>query len=125
MDSVFMKTRLKQFSALLLLFAFLLPSLVKMEHQHDHFVCMAKEQKHLHTHNTPLASSVNLNFLSLLPNFLIFHWKSINPLLLKAPSFTTPTVLPTPSSPSNFVHLRFLIPRRLIESTYFPIYSWG
>jgi hypothetical protein len=40
--------KFKKLIALFLLFAFLLPNLVKIEHQHNHFACQAKEQKHLH-----------------------------------------------------------------------------
>jgi ribosomal protein L37E len=29
----------------------LLPSIVKLEHHHDHFVCKAKTEKHYHNHH--------------------------------------------------------------------------
>lgn len=38
----------KNIAFLLLLLVFLLPSIVKLEHHHQHFECKAKNEKHLH-----------------------------------------------------------------------------
>jgi len=35
-------------ASLLLLLVFLLPSIVKLEHHHEHFECKAKNEKHYH-----------------------------------------------------------------------------
>lgn len=37
--------------SLFLLVAFLTPSIVKMEHHHEHHICNAKSQKHLHVYH--------------------------------------------------------------------------
>ena len=46
-----MRQRLKHTSAVLLVLLLLLPSLVKLEHHHKHFVCHAKNEKHLHDYH--------------------------------------------------------------------------
>ena len=40
--------KLKKITSILLLLVFLLPSIVKIEHQHEHFICKAKNEKHFH-----------------------------------------------------------------------------
>jgi hypothetical protein len=40
--------KFKNIASLLLLLVFLLPSIVKLEHHHEHFECKAKNEKHLH-----------------------------------------------------------------------------
>jgi hypothetical protein len=37
--------------AILMVAIFLLPTMVKLEHHHDHFVCHAKSEKHFHDHH--------------------------------------------------------------------------
>ena len=41
--------RFKNITSLLLLLIFLLPSVVKLEHHHEHFECKAKNEKHYHS----------------------------------------------------------------------------
>ena len=41
--------RFKNITSLLLLLVFLLPSIVKVEHHHEHFECKAKNEKHYHS----------------------------------------------------------------------------
>ena len=41
--------RFKNITSLLLLLVFLLPSIVKLEHHHEHFECKAKNEKHYHS----------------------------------------------------------------------------
>jgi len=43
-----MNRKFNKIASLFLLVAFLLPSVVKMEHQHEHFSCKAKSEKHFH-----------------------------------------------------------------------------
>lgn len=40
--------KLINIASLLLLVVFLLPSIVKLEHHHENFVCKAKSEKHFH-----------------------------------------------------------------------------
>ena len=40
--------RFKNIISLLLLLVFVLPSIVKVEHHHEHFECKAKNEKHYH-----------------------------------------------------------------------------
>ena len=40
--------KFKNIASLLLLLVFLLPSIVKLEHHHEHFECKAKNEKHYH-----------------------------------------------------------------------------
>jgi hypothetical protein len=40
--------KIKNITSLLLLLVFLLPSIVKLEHHHEHFNCHAENEKHLH-----------------------------------------------------------------------------
>jgi hypothetical protein len=44
-----MMRRFKNITSLLLLLVFLLPSIVKVEHHHEHFECKAKNEKHYHS----------------------------------------------------------------------------
>jgi wobble nucleotide-excising tRNase len=44
-----MSRRFKNITSLLLLLVFLLPSIVKLEHHHEHFECKAKNEKHYHS----------------------------------------------------------------------------
>jgi hypothetical protein len=37
--------------AIFMVAIFLLPTMVKLEHHHDHFVCKAKTEKHFHDHH--------------------------------------------------------------------------
>lgn len=46
-----MRSLFRNFGALFLLVAFVFPSVVKMEHHHEHHICNAKNQKHLHAHH--------------------------------------------------------------------------
>ena len=41
--------RFKKVASLLLLLIFLLPSIVKLEHHHEHFECKVKNEKHYHS----------------------------------------------------------------------------
>jgi len=41
--------RFKNITSLLLLLVFILPSIVKVEHHHEHFECKAKNEKHYHS----------------------------------------------------------------------------
>ena len=43
-----MNRKYKNIVSLLFLIAFLLPSVVKLEHHHEHFICKAKNEKHYH-----------------------------------------------------------------------------
>jgi len=43
-----MRGKFKNIVSLLFLLAFLLPSVVKLEHHHQHFECKAKSEKHFH-----------------------------------------------------------------------------
>jgi hypothetical protein len=47
--------KLNKISSLLLLVVFLLPSIVKLEHHHEHFHCDAKGEKHYHVHHEKCA----------------------------------------------------------------------
>lgn len=40
--------KLNYITSILLVFVFLAPSIVKLEHHHEHFVCNAKSDKHYH-----------------------------------------------------------------------------
>lgn len=40
--------KLKNTISLLFLLVFLLPTIVKLEHHHEHFICKAKNEKHYH-----------------------------------------------------------------------------
>ena len=40
--------RFKKIAYLLLLLVFISPSIVKLEHHHQHFECKAKNEKHIH-----------------------------------------------------------------------------
>lgn len=40
--------KFKNITSLILLLVFLLPSIVKLDHHHDSFVCKAKKEKHYH-----------------------------------------------------------------------------
>jgi hypothetical protein len=40
--------KLKNIASILLLFVFLFPSIIKLEHQHEQFICKAKSEKHYH-----------------------------------------------------------------------------
>jgi hypothetical protein len=46
-----MINKFKNIAALILLVVFLLPSIVKLEHHHKHFICNAKNEKHYHTYH--------------------------------------------------------------------------
>ena len=41
--------RFKKAASLLFLLIFLLPSIVKLEHHHEHFECKVKNEKHYHS----------------------------------------------------------------------------
>ena len=41
--------RFKNITSLLVLLVFLLPSIAKLEHHHEHFECKAKNDKHYHS----------------------------------------------------------------------------
>jgi len=43
-----MDRKFKNIVSLLFLIAFLLPSIVKLDHHHEHFECKAKNEKHYH-----------------------------------------------------------------------------
>jgi hypothetical protein len=43
-----MNRKFKNITSLLLLLVFILPSIVKLEHHHEHFECKAKNEKHYH-----------------------------------------------------------------------------
>lgn len=43
-----MLKKLKNITSILLLLVFLLPSVLKLEHHHERFVCKAKDEKHIH-----------------------------------------------------------------------------
>lgn len=40
---------IKKFASLLMVLILFTPSIVKIEHHHDHFVCHAQNEKHIHT----------------------------------------------------------------------------
>ena len=40
--------RLRKIVSVILLLALMLPAIVKFEHHHEHFLCKAKNEKHLH-----------------------------------------------------------------------------
>jgi hypothetical protein len=40
--------RIKSLASLLLLLVFVFPTIIKLKHHHEHFVCHAKNQKHFH-----------------------------------------------------------------------------
>jgi hypothetical protein len=46
-----MKRRFKTTASLFLLLVFLLPTVVKLEHNHEHFVCKAENENHYHSHH--------------------------------------------------------------------------
>ena len=48
MTKSLMIRKLKNITSLILLIVFLLPSIVKLEHHHKHFICTAKNEKHYH-----------------------------------------------------------------------------
>ena len=67
--------RFKKAASLLLLLIFLLPSIVKLEHHHEHFECKVKNEKHYHSlhercvicsfeFSVFLSESVNINLLN-------------------------------------------------------------
>jgi hypothetical protein len=61
-----MKVRFNNILALLMVLAFLSPSIVKLEHHHDHFVCKAKNEKHFHNHHEKCyVCSFEFSFFSL------------------------------------------------------------
>jgi len=43
-----MDRKFKNIVSLLFLIAFLMPSVLKLEHHHEHFICKAKNEKHYH-----------------------------------------------------------------------------
>jgi hypothetical protein len=43
--------RFRNSLAILMVASFLLPTMVKLEHHHDHFVCTAKAEKHFHDYH--------------------------------------------------------------------------
>jgi hypothetical protein len=47
--------------AIFMMVILLLPSVVKLEHHHDHFVCHAKTEKHYHTYH-PACPICNFEF---------------------------------------------------------------
>lgn len=47
--------KLKKITYLLLLLVFLAPSIVKLEHYHQRFICGAKNNQHLHEHHDKCA----------------------------------------------------------------------
>lgn len=50
-----MKKKIKNITSLLLLVVFLFPSIVKLEHHHEHFKCKAKNEKHYHVYHEKCA----------------------------------------------------------------------
>jgi len=45
-----MKMMFRKIVSILMLVAFLMPSIVKVEHHHQHLICKAKNEKHLHVY---------------------------------------------------------------------------
>jgi wobble nucleotide-excising tRNase len=43
-----MNRKFKNIASILFLLVFLIPSIVKLEHHHEHFECKAKNEKHYH-----------------------------------------------------------------------------
>lgn len=43
-----MRRKLKNTASILLLIVFLFPTIIKLEHHHEHFECNTKHTKHLH-----------------------------------------------------------------------------
>ena len=43
--------KLHYISSILLVLVFLAPSIVKLEHHHEHFICKAKNEKHYHNNH--------------------------------------------------------------------------
>lgn len=50
-----MNKKRKSFFSIFLILIFLFPSFVKLGHHHEHFVCSAKHEKHLHQHHEDCA----------------------------------------------------------------------
>jgi hypothetical protein len=46
-----MLNKLRKIGSILLIAVLLTPSIAKLEHHHDGFVCQAKHEKHYHTHH--------------------------------------------------------------------------
>ena len=60
--------KFKKVASLLLLFVFLLPSIVKLEHHPEHFECKAKNEKHYHVFHKKCAVC-NFEFSIFSPDF--------------------------------------------------------
>ncbi len=63
--------KFKNTISILLLMVFLLPSIVKVEHHHEHFKCHSKNEKHIHIlHDKCAICSFEFSaFLSVVDNF--------------------------------------------------------
>jgi len=48
-----MNKAIKYITSFLLLLVFLIPTVVKLEHNHENFKCKAKNKKHYHTYHKP------------------------------------------------------------------------
>jgi hypothetical protein len=74
-----MTGKLKKITSSLLLLVFLLPSIVKLEHRHDNFVCKTINEKHyLVIHKT--CAICNFEFSVFLTNFENIDLPKDNPL---------------------------------------------
>jgi hypothetical protein len=72
--------KLRHIASLLLLAVFLFPLLVKLEHHHEHFVCSAKHEKHLHSFHEKCAIC-DFEFTDF----------SVSPCLTAVPALVMPT----------------------------------
>ncbi len=75
-----MKSNFKNNVALLLLMVFLLPSIVKMEHHHENFVCKAKHDTHYHNYHEK-CSICDFNFSVFSKDHIIIGFKHIQPII--------------------------------------------
>lgn len=102
------KILLKSFSIYLVL-CLLSPSLLKLEHHHDHFVCHAKQEKHIHN-NHPKCEVCNFEFSFFADQNTIISFKSQPFYIVKTFEIQQIVDLPDPiytfllrAPPANFI----------------------
>lgn len=69
---------LKNSIALLLVFTLVAPTIVKLEHHHEQFVCHAKGEKHLHTEHEKCAAC-DFEFSVFVPDSFAFYSVKLQP----------------------------------------------
>jgi len=79
LQNCLMIKKLKNIISLLLLLVFLLPTIVKLEHHHDHFIYKAKNEKHFHEFHEK-CSICNFEFASFLSSVEIIDLQKENPI---------------------------------------------